>query len=212
LLWHSRHLLVNSFQALFWIAKDTLVVNLAYGASELVRFSTIFRAYLVLHILIVGSVTVAVWPALADAIAREDWRWVQRTYSRFFVTAVGGYSATVLILAAFARPLIRLWAGEALVPHAEVAWLLAIQFLLIASVNMSSYLLVAAGRYAAVARAGLSGGVVSLALNALVVGRLGPEWVPATNIGCLVVFVVVPLHLLARRMIKEGLARTQPAA
>lgn len=210
-LWHSRHLLINNFQSLFWLAKDTLVVNLAYGPAELVRFSTIFRGYVVLLILIVGSVAVAAWPALADAIARGDWRWVERAYARFFLTAVGGYSAAVLILAAFARPLIRLWAGEALVPRTEVAWLLAVQFALIAWVNMSSYLLLAAGRYAAVARAGLIGGLASLALNALVVRRFGPESVPATNIGCLVVFVVIPLHVLARRLINEGLASTRPA-
>jgi O-antigen/teichoic acid export membrane protein len=210
-LWHSRHLLINNFQSLFWLAKDILVVNLAYGAAELVRFSTIFRGYVVLLILIVGSVTAAAWPALADAMARGDWRWVERAYARFFATAVGGYSAAVLLLAAFARPLIRLWAGDALVPRTEVAWFLALQFALIACVNMSSYLLLAAGRYAAVARAGVIGGLASLALNALVVRRFGPEWVPITNIGCLVVFVVIPLHVLARRLIRQGLASTGPA-
>jgi O-antigen/teichoic acid export membrane protein len=173
-----------------------------------VRFSTIFRVYILLLGMIVGSVTVAAWPALADGMARGDWRWVERAYARFFAVAVGGYSAAVLLLAALARPLIRLWAGEALVPRTEVAWLLALQFMLIASANMSGYLLLAAGRYAPVARAGLLGGLASLALNALVVGRFGPEWVPATNIGCLVVFVVVPLHVLARRLIRDGLARS----
>jgi O-antigen/teichoic acid export membrane protein len=205
-LWQSRHLLTNNLQSLFWLAKDTLVVNLAYGATELVRFSTIFRVYILLLGLIVGSVTAAAWPALADAMARGDWRWVKRAYAHFLAMAVGGYSLVLLLLACFARPLIRLWAGEALVPRTEVAWLLALQFALLASANVSSYLLLAAGRYASVARAGVIGGVVSLALNAVVVRRLGPEWVPATNVICLVVFVVVPLHVLARRLIAAGLA------
>jgi O-antigen/teichoic acid export membrane protein len=211
-LWQSRHLLTNNLQSLFWLAKDTIVVNLAYGAAELVRFSTIFRVYIVLLGLIVGSITVAAWPALADAMARGDWRWVERAYARFFATAVGGCAAVMLVVAAFAQPLIRAWAGEALVPRAEVAWLLAIQFVLLAFANVSSYLLLAAGRYAAVARAGVIGGVVSLALNAAVVRRLGPEWVPATNIICLVVFVVVPLHVLARRLIRAGLATAHGAS
>ena len=205
-LWRSRHLLANNLQSLFWLAKDTLVVNLAYGAADLVRFSTIFRVYILLLGLIVGSVTVAAWPALADGMARGDWRWVERAYARFSITAVGGYTLVVLTVAAFARPLIRLWAGEALVPRADVAWLLAVQFALIACANLSGYLLLAAGRYAAVARAGVIGGLASLALNAAVVGRLGPQWVPITNIVCLVVFVVAPLHVLARRLITEGLA------
>jgi O-antigen/teichoic acid export membrane protein len=208
-LWQSRHLLANNLQSLFWLAKDTLVVNLAYGPAELVRFSTIFRVYILLLGMIVGSVTVAAWPALADGMGRGDWRWVERAYARFFAVAVGGYSAALLFLAAFARPLIRLWAGEALVPRTEVAWLLALQFMLIASANMSGYLLLAAGRYAAVARAGIIGGLASLALNALVAGRFGPEWVPATNVVCLLVFVVIPLHVLARRLISEGLALTR---
>jgi O-antigen/teichoic acid export membrane protein len=205
-LWQSRHLLTNNLQSLFWLAKDTLVVNLAYGAAELVRFSTIFRVYVLLLGLIVGSVTVAAWPALADAMARGDWHWVKRSYARFLATAVGGYSLVLLGLACFSRPLIRLWAGEALVPRTEVAWLLAVQFGLIACANLSSYLLLAAGRYAVVARAGVIGGLASLALNAAVVHRFGPESVPATNILCLVVFVVVPLHVLARRLIDAGLA------
>jgi O-antigen/teichoic acid export membrane protein len=108
--------------------------------------------------------------------------------------------------AALSQPLIRVWAGEPLVPRASVAWLLAVQFALIAWANLSGYFLLAAGRYAAVARAGVIGGLVSLALNAAAVPRFGAEWVPITNIACLVIFVVGPLELLARRVIRDGLA------
>ena len=205
-LWESRHLLANNLQSLFWLAKDTLVVNLAFGPAELVRFSTIFRIYILLLGLIVGSITIAAWPALADGMARGEWRWVERAYSRFTMTAVGGYAAVVLIVAALARPMIRVWAGELLVPRPEVAWLLAGQFALIAWANLSGYFLLAAGRYAVVARAGVIGGLASLALNAAVVPRFGPEAVPLTNIACLVIFVVGPLHLRARRVVHEGLA------
>jgi O-antigen/teichoic acid export membrane protein len=211
-LWHSRHLLVNNFQSLFWLAKDTLVVNLAFGPTELVRFSTIFRIYIVLLGLIVGSVTTAAWPALADGMARGEWRWVERAYARFASATVAGYALAILIVAAVAEPLIRVWAGEPLVPRTDVAWLLAIQFALIAWVNLSGYFLIAARRYAAVARAGVIGGLASLALNASVVPRFGPEWVPITNIACLVIFVVGPLDLLVRRVIRDGLASAKPVS
>ena len=67
-----------------------------------------------------------IWVAYTDAIARRDIDWVQRTFSRNLAFSLGSTFAAVLPLIFIARPFIKLWAGEAVVPSTDfVLWMAA---------------------------------------------------------------------------------------
>jgi O-antigen/teichoic acid export membrane protein len=66
------------------------------------------------------------WVAYADAIARRDIGWVARTLKRNLSLSLGFTLAAVVPLIFIARPFIRLWTRDAVVPPVDlVAWMAA---------------------------------------------------------------------------------------
>jgi O-antigen/teichoic acid export membrane protein len=65
-------------------------------------------------------------PAFGEAKARDDWHWIRTAYRKVTVISILVGIPILLLLAAVAQPVIRLWAGPAAVP----SWLLILGLVL----------------------------------------------------------------------------------
>jgi O-antigen/teichoic acid export membrane protein len=113
------------------ITSDNLVIAHFLGASSVALFAIpqkIFGAAFFSQF-IVSSL----WSAFGEAIARGDKSWASRTLIRAVIlcTSLGFLSSSLLLI--FGKQLIRVWAGEALVPSTALllgfaVWLVMISY------------------------------------------------------------------------------------
>ena len=118
----SRELL-NSGSSFFFIqvaavvvfSSDNIIVSHYLGAAEVTPYSVTWR--LVGFAAVLQSLIFpALWPAYAEAYARRDYGWIRRTFSMIMRGTVVLNLCCVVLLLAFGRTLIRVWAGPAAVP------------------------------------------------------------------------------------------------
>ena len=94
---------------------DTLVVAHFLGSAEAGQYGVPFRLFMFVPT-IVSIALVPLWPAYADAWEAGDRTWIRRTFLRSLGLAVSANGAAGLALLVLARPLLRLWVGEAVNP------------------------------------------------------------------------------------------------
>jgi O-antigen/teichoic acid export membrane protein len=93
---------------------DNIIIAQFLGASEVATYAVVQRLFSLTFI--VQFVTVPLWPAFSEAIARSDFAWAHRTFIR--VQVLSGL-LTLLIclpLLLFGQSIVRLWAGPLVIP------------------------------------------------------------------------------------------------
>jgi O-antigen/teichoic acid export membrane protein len=205
-------MLMISLQSFFWLGKDNILIGQLFGPEEVGPYNTAFRLFFSLLGLLVSQIAISMWPAYAEAAARYDWQWMERAFKRSLVVTLSLYAAIAFLIAAFAQPLIRIWAGEKLVPHPMVPWLLALEFVVLAWTNISGYLLVAIQRPQILAISGLVSGILGIGIAIVLVKPLGILSVPVGNIISSFVFMAVPSHAIATRFLSanDGVSSAAP--
>jgi O-antigen/teichoic acid export membrane protein len=187
-------MLMISLQSFFWLGKDNILIGQLFGPENVGPYNTAFRLFFSLLGLLVSQIAISMWPAYAEAAARYDWEWMERAFKRSLVVTLSLYAAIAFLIAAFAQPLIRGWAGAELVPPPLIPWMLSIEFLVLAWTNVTGYLLVAIGRPQVVAISGLVSGILGIGITLLLVKPLGTISVPVGNIIACLVLMAIPCH------------------
>jgi O-antigen/teichoic acid export membrane protein len=94
---------------------DALVVAHFLGSAEAGQYGVPFRLFMFVPS-IVSIALVPLWPAYADAWEGGDGAWIRRTFWRSLGFALAANGAAGLGLLVLARPLLRLWVGDAVHP------------------------------------------------------------------------------------------------
>ena len=143
----------------------------------------------------------ALWPALAEAFAKNDIAWMRGAYAhtRRITIAVLTAGTTVMMLAG--RPIIRLWAGAAAVPSLSLLALMSVWMFIFAITLNQSCLLGATGRVKKQAAFSLLAAIVNLALSIVLIKLIGVNGVILATIVSYVPFVLLVQTLEVRAIL-----------
>lgn len=94
---------------------DALIVAHYLGSAKAGDYGVPFRLFMFVPTL-VNLALMPLWPAYADAWASGDRAWIRRTFQRSVLFALAANGAVGAALLVVARPVLRLWVGDAVVP------------------------------------------------------------------------------------------------
>jgi O-antigen/teichoic acid export membrane protein len=170
---------------------DNFVVAHFLGAENIPSYSLTYSLFGYTS-LIQAVLFNYVWVAYTDAIVRNDIRWVRRTLKLNLVFSVGSTFAAVVPLIFIARPFIKLWAGNAVVPSLDLILWMAAWSIINAFCSPIACLLAAAAHMKAQVVYGALAAVTSVVLSIYLVEVWGITGVIAGTVISYIIFVCVP--------------------
>jgi O-antigen/teichoic acid export membrane protein len=149
----------------------------------------------------VSMVTVSLWPAISDGMARGERPWVERAARRTLRYSVGYGFLVGAVFAALGGILFRFWFGATIVVSPALSISLGLYFFLLMWENAYFAILIGMKQIAIPSLLYLSRSLFAVALMSIMVTRLGS---PATFIALAVsvcVFTLLPFRAGVRRVL-----------
>jgi O-antigen/teichoic acid export membrane protein len=148
------------------------------------------------------------WPAYGESLARGDVAWVERTLRRSLAFCLVMSVPASVVLALFARPLIRLWVGEAVDPSLLLliglaAWTVVASFSSVLAMFLNGADLVGVQAVLAGVMA-----IANVVLSVVLTRAIGVSGVIWGSLIAQVVFVFLPLALLSSRLLARLRSRS----
>jgi O-antigen/teichoic acid export membrane protein len=179
------------------VSTDSFVILHYYGESALGEYNLAAKLFQTLPA-VAGVWFAPLWPAYAEAIARNDLAWVRKTLFRSTLVGLTVCTAAAGVLAFVTRPVVKLWTGAAIDPSTWVISGLAVYAVLAVGTGAVSAFLNAYNCMRGQAKIVFAHTVVSVILKVVLCRAWnisGAVW--STNIGYLVIvipayFVLVP--------------------
>jgi len=107
--------LVNQLGAFGIGQSQPFIITQVLGPTAVVPFVVSYRLITLPMDVVYLSIAPFV-PAFGEAKARDDWHWIRTAYRKVTVISILVGIPVLLLLAAIAQPIIRIWAGPAAVP------------------------------------------------------------------------------------------------
>ena len=101
---------VLQFIAAFHYSADNLIIARLLGPAEVSRYAVGMKLALVFPI-ITSMWLMPLWPAIAEAVARDDWPWIRRTFKRAFVWSTALNLVGAMVLASLGNAVAYVWIG-----------------------------------------------------------------------------------------------------
>jgi O-antigen/teichoic acid export membrane protein len=148
------------------------------------------------------------WPAYADAAAREDWSWIGRTFRSSLTVVLGASLLAGAALVALGRPIVERWSGGDVVPTWSLlsgfaVWIVLSSLGTTVSALLNALHVVRVQVVCALAMATLN--IVLSVVLAREIGVSGLIWGTVISYG---VCVAVPFSVLAPRVLRRHGRRT----
>ena len=192
-------------------SSDNVIVSHYLGAAAVTPYNVCWR--------LVGAAAIlqallfqALWPAYADAFARQDFAWIRRTFSLVMTGTLALNLACFGFLVLAGRAVIRLWAGPAAVPDHLLLLAMGLWGVISGAMTMESCLLAALSRVREQALLSVAAAIVNLALSIALVRHLGSLGVIAGTILSYLLVLVVPQTLVVRSALREMTAQGEVVA
>lgn len=189
---------------------DALVVSAVLGAASAAVFAVTLRLFTVVTGLF-GGLTQQLWPALAEALARNDLAWVRSRFRGVLLLTTGIAAALSLGLVILGRPFIRWWVGDALVPSVGLLVAFALWTTYSLAMTQCSYLLNAASVVGPQIVMATAMAVVNVPLSIMLTRSIG---LPGPLYGSLISHLLcagIPAVVLVRRVLRHGVIADSPA-
>ena len=152
----------------------------------------------------VSLVTVALWPAYAEAVARGDRTWANRTLNRSLLVAVSGTAVFAAIIVAVGPVFLGRITGAAAEPSRGLLLALGLLACVMSASTALGVFLSATGQLRIQVVAAAVMAPTNLALSIVLVsslGVLGPAW---GTIISQTLLVLVPVGLVVRRTLRRN--------
>lgn len=121
--------------AIYVVNNSSLVIMSAkYGAAEVSDYAILVKM-LSIPTMFVIYILQPLWPAIADANARRDYRWIQSAYSKAARVSVAFVVATALGVLLCGRQLVELWVGREDVVPSFALMLVSVGFFVVGCWN-----------------------------------------------------------------------------
>lgn len=115
--------MVTQLASLGIYQSQPMIITQLLGPSQVATFVIAYKI-LALPIDLAYMATAPFISAFGEAKARLDWRWISNACRKSSLITVACGAPVVLLLAVFAKPLIRVWAGPAAIPGLGlICWL-----------------------------------------------------------------------------------------
>lgn len=196
-------------------SSDNVVLSHFLGPAQVTPYNVTWRL-VGLTAAMQGLLFPALWPAYAEAYARDDIAWMRRAF-RLTLRATLALNLGVAVLQlAFGRTLICWWAGAAAVPSFALLALMSLWAMLSGAMTVESCLLAAVNRTREQGALSVIAAGLNLVLSIVLVQRVGPVGVIAGTIVSYLLVLVVPQSLLVRSVLTAetcpgALQNSQPA-
>jgi O-antigen/teichoic acid export membrane protein len=178
---------------------DSFVITQIIGPQAVTQYavpSQLFRLVLLLLSILLNPL----WPAYGEAIAREDWPWVRKTFGASICIGLAISLPICSVLALFAQPILRLWVGDIIQPDALLLIGLAVWTVMNSLNGPIAMLLNGANVIGFQVMTALALGVTNLSLSILLTQQIGIAGVIWGSIIAQWVCIIVPSFFYIRRM------------
>jgi O-antigen/teichoic acid export membrane protein len=183
-------------------SSDNIVVSHYLGAAEVTPYSVTWRL-VGLAAVLQSLIFPALWPAYAEAYAKGDYGWIQRTFSMTMKGTVAVNLCCGAVLAVFGRQFIRVWAGPAAVPPIYLLLAMGAWALISGFMSAESCLLAALNRTREQAFLSIVAALVNIALSIVLVRHIGSVGVIGGTILSYLFVLVIPQSMIVGRTFKE---------
>jgi O-antigen/teichoic acid export membrane protein len=176
---------------------DNIVIAQIMGASAVALYAVPAKLFNTVNSILI-MLSASLWPAYAEALARNDRAWIRRTFRR--VTIAGTISTVVIAggLVLFGRQIIAAWVGPKLVVSESVLLVFGLQCIVYAYLQPVGFLLNGLSRYRIQAWCAALMAILNLALSILFVKHFGILGAVLGTTVAQVVVQVIPLTIAAK--------------
>lgn len=178
-------------------SSDNLVVSHYLGAAHVTPYNVTWRLVMLTGVL-QALVFPALWPAYADAHARQDHAWMRGTFRLVMRATLALNLACAVVFIAFGKILIRVWAGPPAVPSTVLLVAMGLWAIISGFMTVESCLLAAVNRTRTQGVLSIAAAALNLGLSIVLVQRIGAVGVIAGTILSYLVVLVVPQSLIVR--------------
>jgi O-antigen/teichoic acid export membrane protein len=192
-------------------SSDNLVVSHYLGAAEVTPYSVTWRVVGFVAIL-QSLVFPALWPAYAEAYAKQDFRWIRRTFATTAIATVALNLSCAVALILFGRGMIRIWAGPAAVPTFHLLLAMCVWAVVNGFMSVESCLLAALNRTRAQAVLSVAAAALNIALSLIWVRQIGALGVIGGTIVSYLLVLVVPQTAIVWRVWRDQLSPNPEAS
>jgi O-antigen/teichoic acid export membrane protein len=186
-------------------SSDNIVVSHYLGAAEVTPYSVTWRL-VGLAAALQSLIFPALWPAYAEAYAKQDYGWIRRSFSLTMKGTVALNLCCVAVLVIFGRALVRVWAGPAAVPTLPLLLAMGVWALISGFMSVESCLLAALNRIREQAFLSIAAAAVNIALSIALVRHIGSLGVIGGTILSYVFVLAIPQSMIVRDLFRKELA------
>ena len=183
-------------------SSDNLIVSHYLGAAEVTPYNVTWRL-VGLAAVLQSLMFPALWPAYAEAYARNDYAWIRRTFAITMKGTMALNGCCVAVLLVCGRGLIRWWAGGAAVPGMSLLLAMGLWAMVNGFMSVESCLLAALNRTREQGWLSVLAAAVNIALSIFLVHRIGSLGVIAGTILSYLLVLVVPQTVIVREVWME---------
>jgi O-antigen/teichoic acid export membrane protein len=178
--------------ALVVLQTDNLIIAHFLGPQAVTPYSIAWRLFN-FSTLFPTLIMQSLWPAYAEASARQDKAWIRRAFRLNLLTSFGLTLLAVLPLVCFGTSIIKRWAGMEAVPSLLLLVLLGVFSLINGALSPIICLLNGLGRIRVQATFGVACAITNVALSIWLVSYMGVEGVILGTILSYILLAIVPL-------------------
>jgi O-antigen/teichoic acid export membrane protein len=193
-------LLQASAMGLFWAGP--LVIAHYLGAASVTPYSVAWGLF-GLTMMLQTALRPSLWPAYAEAFARQDAAWIRRT---FWCHALANVVTTSLLAGSFVvfgREIIEVWAGTDAVPPDGLLMLFGLLSVVMVIGETLGTLLGSSGRIRSQSIYGITSAALSVGLSIWLVQRYGLPGIPAATIVSHVSCNLLPATIEAMLLLRK---------
>jgi O-antigen/teichoic acid export membrane protein len=183
-------------------ASDNIIIARVIGPQAVASYSIAGRLFLFAPLLISAFLT-PLWPAYADALARNDRAWIRRTAKRSLLLSIVVSASFGSFMVVFGQWLLSKWVGSAV---SVSPWLLGGMAVWGLSSSVGSALsMVLNGLQVIRAQAGMAiaTAAAAIAFKVFAASRLGATAVPWAQVVAHAITALVPAAVMARQALAD---------
>ncbi len=190
--------------ALVVFSSDNLVVCHYLCPAEVTPYSVTWRLA-GCAALLQSLMFPALWPAYAEAYARQDRTWIRHTFSATMKGVLALNVCCAVGLVVLGPVFIRLWAGAAAVPKGALLLVMGLWMVVSGFMSLESCLLAALNRVRGQAVLSVVAAMVNVAISLVLVRRMGAVGVISGTVLAYLLVLVVPQSLIVRSVWRREL-------
>ncbi len=193
-------------------SSDNVVLSHFLGPAQVTPYNVTWRL-VGLTAAMQGLLFPALWPAYAEAYARDDFAWMRRAFRLTLRATLALNLAVAAVLLSCGQTLVRWWAGAAAVPSFALLAMMSLWAVISGAMTVESCLLAAVNRTREQGVLSMVAAAVNLVLSIVLVQRVGAVGVIVGTVVSYLLVLVVPQSLLVRQVLKRQITdyAKQPA-